>query len=90
MKTVLAPMFAQRNLKILSWVGHNIFGNRDGLVLDDPANKASKVRTKDQVVSSIARLSSRNRTFRSSTSNRSTTGRRPGTTFTSRASWASR
>ncbi len=53
MKTVLAPMFAHRNFKILSWVGHNIFGNRDGVVLDDPANKASKVQTKDKVVSSI-------------------------------------
>ncbi len=53
LKTVLAPMFAHRNLKILSWVGHNIFGNRDGQVLDDPANKASKIQTKDQVVSSI-------------------------------------
>jgi myo-inositol-1-phosphate synthase len=53
MKTVLAPMFALRNLRVLSWVGHNIFGNRDGVVLDDPANKEAKVRTKDQVVSSI-------------------------------------
>jgi myo-inositol-1-phosphate synthase len=53
LKTVLAPMFAMRNWEILSWVGHNIFGNRDGLVLDDPQNKASKIRTKDQVVSSI-------------------------------------
>jgi myo-inositol-1-phosphate synthase len=53
MKTVLAPMFAARNFHVLSWVGHNIFGNRDGIVLDDPANKASKVKTKDQVVSSI-------------------------------------
>src|SRR5206468_7059294 len=53
MKSVLAPMFAQRNLRILSWVGHNIFGNRDGLVLDDPQNKASKIRTKDQVISQI-------------------------------------
>src|SRR5205085_6390590 len=32
LKTVLAPMFAYRNLRILSWVGHNIFGNRDGQV----------------------------------------------------------
>src|SRR5262249_23095961 len=24
MKTVLAPMFAHRNLRVLSWVGHNI------------------------------------------------------------------
>src|SRR5262249_5674817 len=29
LKSVLAPMFAHRNLRILSWVGHNIFGNRD-------------------------------------------------------------
>jgi myo-inositol-1-phosphate synthase len=53
MKTVLAPMFAQRNLRVLSWVGHNIFGNRDGVVLDDPDNKASKVKTKDRVISDI-------------------------------------
>jgi myo-inositol-1-phosphate synthase len=53
LKSVLAPMFALRNWRILSWVGHNIFGNRDGLVLDDPHNKASKIKTKDQVVSQI-------------------------------------
>ncbi len=53
MKTVLAPMFLHRNLKVLSWVGHNIFGNRDGIVLDDPVNKASKIKTKDQVISSV-------------------------------------
>jgi myo-inositol-1-phosphate synthase len=53
MKSVLAPVFALRNWQILSWVGHNIFGNRDGQVLDDPTNKASKIRTKDQVIASI-------------------------------------
>ncbi len=53
MKTVLAPMFATRNLEVMSWVGHNIFGNRDGIVLNDPANKSSKVDTKDKVVTSI-------------------------------------
>jgi myo-inositol-1-phosphate synthase len=53
MKSVLAPMFAHRNLRILSWVGHNIFGNRDGLVLDDPVNKESKIRTKDQLIQQI-------------------------------------
>jgi len=53
LKTVLAPMFAHRNLNVMSWVGHNIFGNRDGVVLDDPSNKASKVDTKDRVVTSI-------------------------------------
>jgi myo-inositol-1-phosphate synthase len=53
LKTVLAPMFAMRNMRVMSWVGHNIFGNRDGLVLDDPANKSSKVGTKDQVLGRI-------------------------------------
>jgi len=53
MKTVLAPMFALRNLKVMSWVGHNIFGNRDGLVLDDPTNKSSKVESKDRVLTRI-------------------------------------
>jgi myo-inositol-1-phosphate synthase len=53
LKTVLAPMFALRNLRVMSWVGHNIFGNRDGLVLDDPDNKSSKVETKDRVVTRI-------------------------------------
>jgi myo-inositol-1-phosphate synthase len=53
LKTVLAPLFAHRNLRVLSWVGHNIFGNRDGQVLDDPENKQSKIRTKDQVLTQI-------------------------------------
>jgi myo-inositol-1-phosphate synthase len=52
-KTVLAPMFARRNLRILSWVGHNILGNLDGQVLNDPRNKESKVRSKDQVIGDI-------------------------------------
>ncbi|MBW3540777.1 MAG: inositol-3-phosphate synthase [Planctomycetes bacterium] len=53
MKAVLAPMFAARNLHVMSWVGHNIFGNMDGKVLDDPVNKASKVRSKDQLLTDI-------------------------------------
>ena len=53
LKTVLAPMFAHRNLNVMSWVGHNIFGNRDGVILDDPINKSSKVETKDKVITSI-------------------------------------
>jgi len=36
-----------------SWVGHNIFGNRDADVLDDPVNKASKIKSKDHLVQSI-------------------------------------
>jgi myo-inositol-1-phosphate synthase len=53
LKSVLAPMFAARNLEVLSWVGHNIFGNLDGQVLDDPANKAAKIKTKDQLIGDI-------------------------------------
>jgi myo-inositol-1-phosphate synthase len=53
MKSVLAPMFANRNLQVLSWVGHNIFGNLDGLVLEDPANKAAKIKGKDQLLGKI-------------------------------------
>ncbi len=53
MKSVLAPMFLRRNWEILSWVGHNILGNRDGQVLEDPANKASKIQTKDALVAEI-------------------------------------
>lgn len=53
LKSVLAPMFARRNLKVLSWVGHNILGNRDGLVLNDPNNKASKVKSKDHLLGEL-------------------------------------
>jgi myo-inositol-1-phosphate synthase len=52
-KSVLAPMFARRNLRVLSWVGHNILGNRDGQVLNDPDNKASKVRSKDALLAAL-------------------------------------
>jgi myo-inositol-1-phosphate synthase len=53
LKSALAPMFARRNLRVLSWVGHNILGNRDGLVLNDPENKASKVKSKDALLAEL-------------------------------------
>ncbi len=53
LKSVLAPMFAKRNLEVMSWVGHNIFGNMDGKVLDDPTNKKSKVTSKDRLLGQI-------------------------------------
>jgi myo-inositol-1-phosphate synthase len=52
-KSVLAPLFARRNLRVLSWVGHNILGNRDGQVLNDPDNKASKVKSKDHLLAEL-------------------------------------
>jgi myo-inositol-1-phosphate synthase len=53
LKSVLAPLLAQRNLRVLSWVGHNIFGNLDGQVLDDPANKQTKIKSKDHLLGEI-------------------------------------
>jgi myo-inositol-1-phosphate synthase len=53
LKSVLAPMFVARNLEVMSWVGHNIFGNLDGKVLENPENKATKVRSKDQLLGAI-------------------------------------
>jgi myo-inositol-1-phosphate synthase len=53
LKSVLAPMFAKRNLPVMSWVGHNIFGNMDAKVLDDPANKRAKVTSKDRLLGQI-------------------------------------
>lgn len=53
LKSVLAPMFASRRLDVMSWVGHNIFGNMDGKVLDDPENKKTKVVSKDRLLHQI-------------------------------------
>jgi myo-inositol-1-phosphate synthase len=53
LKSVLAPMFMARNLRVLSWFGQNLIGNRDGLVLRDPANKSAKLASKDQVIAGV-------------------------------------
>jgi myo-inositol-1-phosphate synthase len=53
LKSVLGPMFAARNLQVMSWVGHNIFGNMDGQVLDDPINKSAKIEGKDKLLGHI-------------------------------------
>jgi myo-inositol-1-phosphate synthase len=53
LKSVLAPMFAARNLEVMSWVGHNIIGNLDGQILNDPQNKRSKVLGKDRLLGEI-------------------------------------
>jgi myo-inositol-1-phosphate synthase len=54
-KTVLAPLFVGRAMRVLSWEGYNLLGNRDGQVLDDPEAKASKTRSKDVALRSILR-----------------------------------
>ena len=52
-KSALAPMFACRNLEVLSWEGFNILGNMDGSILKHPDNRESKIKTKDQVLARI-------------------------------------
>jgi myo-inositol-1-phosphate synthase len=54
-KTVLAPMFVARNLRVLSWAGFNMLGNRDGEVLREGAALAAKVRDKDEALRRILR-----------------------------------
>jgi len=52
-KTTLAPMFAARNLRVLTWQGYNMLGNRDGEVLSDGAHSLSKVRNKNEALRSL-------------------------------------
>ena len=53
LKTVLAPMFRARALRVLAWQGYNMLGNRDGEVLADPLHKEAKVRGKDAALRTI-------------------------------------
>jgi myo-inositol-1-phosphate synthase len=52
-KTVLAPAFRSRALKVEGWYSTNILGNRDGAILDDPSSLASKLDTMGSVLDSI-------------------------------------
>ncbi len=52
-KSALAPMFKYRDLRVLSWQGYNILGDRDGRVLSDSTNKQSKLDSKDALLPSI-------------------------------------
>ncbi|HEX6883888.1 MAG TPA: inositol-3-phosphate synthase [Planctomycetota bacterium] len=46
LKTTIAPMFAARALRVLSWQGYNLLGNPDGEALADPGRAESKLRNK--------------------------------------------
>lgn len=52
-KTVLAPMFAQRNLRVRSWAGTNLLGGGDGAALSDPARRTAKLASKDSCLRAI-------------------------------------
>ncbi|HEU5160605.1 MAG TPA: inositol-3-phosphate synthase [Streptosporangiaceae bacterium] len=49
-RSVLAPMFARRALRVRSWSGTNLLGGGDGATLDDPAAAASKNASKQRVL----------------------------------------
>lgn len=53
MKTILAPGMKSRMLGIRGWYSTNILGNRDGAVLDDPANFKTKEESKLGVLDTI-------------------------------------
>jgi myo-inositol-1-phosphate synthase len=52
-KTVLAPAFKSRALKVEGWYSTNILGNRDGLALSNEDSLASKLKTKSSVLDDI-------------------------------------
>jgi myo-inositol-1-phosphate synthase len=53
LKTVLAPMFKARALRVLAWQGYNMLGNRDGEVLNEASHRQSKLKNKDEALRSI-------------------------------------
>ncbi len=46
LRTVLAPMFTARALRVRSWAGTNLLGGGDGATLEDPAHADSKRESK--------------------------------------------
>jgi myo-inositol-1-phosphate synthase len=49
-KSVLAPMFAMRNLRVRTWSGINLLGGGDGANLAEPAPNAAKTASKQRVL----------------------------------------
>ncbi|MBL8802526.1 MAG: inositol-3-phosphate synthase [Planctomycetes bacterium] len=49
-KTVLAPLFVARRLRVLAWQGYNMLGNRDGECLSDPLHRDAKLKSKDEAL----------------------------------------
>jgi myo-inositol-1-phosphate synthase len=52
-KSVLAPMFAMRNLRVRSWSGANLLGGGDGANLAEPEANAAKTASKQRVLREI-------------------------------------
>ncbi|MBC9727086.1 inositol-3-phosphate synthase [Streptomyces sp. TRM68367] len=52
-KSVLAPMFAQRALRVRSWSGTNLLGGGDGATLREPGAARSKTESKSRVLEEV-------------------------------------
>ncbi|WP_069766118.1 inositol-3-phosphate synthase [Streptomyces sp. LUP47B] len=52
-KSVLAPMFTRRALRVRSWSGTNLLGGGDGATLRDPGAARSKTESKNQILESV-------------------------------------
>ncbi|MBS1794921.1 MAG: inositol-3-phosphate synthase [Acidobacteria bacterium] len=52
-KSVLAPAFRTRALRVEGWFSTNILGNRDGLALSNTDSLASKIKTKSSLLDDI-------------------------------------
>ncbi len=52
-KSALAPLFASRNLHVLSWAGTNLLGGGDGAALADPDRRRSKLDSKARALGAI-------------------------------------
>ncbi|MFW7415144.1 inositol-3-phosphate synthase [Demequina sp. SO4-18] len=53
LRTILAPAFAARGLKVLSWAGANLLGGGDGATLADPVAVQSKLASKTRGLQSL-------------------------------------
>ncbi|HVK22297.1 MAG TPA: inositol-3-phosphate synthase [Actinokineospora sp.] len=53
LRTVLAPMFTARALRVRSWAGTNLLGGGDGATLQSPASAASKLESKARGLASL-------------------------------------
>ena len=53
LRTVMAPAFAARNLKVLSWAGTNLLGGGDGATLADPEAVRSKLSSKTRGLTAL-------------------------------------
>ncbi|GHD04811.1 inositol-3-phosphate synthase [Zhihengliuella salsuginis] len=48
LRSVIAPAFAARGLRVLSWAGANLLGGGDGATLSDPEAVAGKLQSKNR------------------------------------------